>query len=530
VNKRAGDRQALPHPLFYGDNYTMSDKFIERRIVTGFIISDAYVSQIIDVYDPAYIEASVAKQIISWCVEHYRKYKKAPGIHIEDIFTAHLPKLQKEQAQDIEEILEGLSDEYERKQFNADYLLDQTKEYFDKQNVAQFAADINDNLEKGDVGEAKSIASNFKTPATEVSKAIDPFKSPMALKEAFQQKSEPLIKFPRALGQFWNDQLVRGGFVALLGPEKRGKTFMLLELAVRGIMSGSNVVFFQAGDMSEKEQLRRMGIYFSKRSDKEKYCKGMYIPVIDCMYNQNDSCRSKDRECDFGIFEELEDEKFSKITMEQLVEKAKEFPDYIPCRNCQHAKIVPWIKWRPPVPVLTWKYAYKKMKAFRKKYSKQFKLVTYPNDTLNTHIMGSQLDLLEREGFIPDICLLDYADIMGPEIVPGMMMDFRNQQNQRWKSLRRMSQERHALYITATQADAASYEQDTLNKSNFSEDKRKYAHVTAMYGLNQTEREKQIGIMRLNELVVRDGDFNAANQCKILQRLQMGRPFLGSYL
>jgi hypothetical protein len=97
--------------------------------------------------------------------------------------------------------------------------------------------------------------------------------------------------------------------------------------------------------------------------------------------------------------------------------------------------------------------------------------------------------------------------------------------------LRAISQERHSLVVTATQADARSYAQNTLNLSNFSEDKRKYAHVTAMYGLNQDPkgREKMLGIMRINELVVREGIFNANNDVIILQDLRSGRPFLESY-
>ena len=66
---------------------------------------------------------------------------------------------------------------------------------------------------------------------------------------------------------------------------------------------------------------------------------------------------------------------------------------------------------------------------------------------------------------------------------------------------------------------------------NIAEDKRKYAHVTAMWGLNQDPkgREKKLGIMRLNELVVREGIFNIHNEVAILQDLRSGRPFLESY-
>jgi hypothetical protein len=86
----------------------------------------------------------------------------------------------------------------------------------------------------------------------------------------------------------------------------------------------------------------------------------------------------------------------------------------------------------------------------------------------------------------------------------------------------------HCLVITATQAAASSYDHATQRLSDFSEDKRKYAHCTAMYGLNQTDQEKKIGLMRLNELVVREGDYDRSTTISVLQRLQMGRVFLGS--
>jgi hypothetical protein len=80
-----------------------------------------------------------------------------------------------------------------------------------------------------------------------------------------------------------------------------------------------------------------------------------------------------------------------------------------------------------------------------------------------------------------------------------------------------------------TQIKALGYSKELLSMNDFSEDKRKFAHVTAMYGLNQTSEEKQIGIMRINELVVREADFNPLRPITILQRLQIGRPYLGAY-
>jgi hypothetical protein len=53
-----------------------------------------------------------------------------------------------------------------------------------------------------------------------------------------------------------------------------------------------------------------------------------------------------------------------------------------------------------------------------------------------------------------------------------------------------------------------------------------------MYGLNQDPlgREKKIGIMRINEMVKREGDFNNKNVIHVLQNLRRGQPFIGCYL
>ena len=140
------------------------------------------------------------------------------------------------------------------------------------------------------------------------------------------------------------------------------------------------------------------------------------------------------------------------------------------------------------------------------------------------------LDIWERQdGFVPDVIVIDYADLLAPD--GGGVQEFRHKQDQVWKSLRALSQERHVLTVTATQADADSYKKDSLSLSNFSEDKRKLAHVTAQYGLNQDPqgKEKRLGILRVNEIVVREGEFSPDNEVTVLQDLAAGRAYLESF-
>jgi len=225
-----------------------------------------------------------------------------------------------------------------------------------------------------------------------------------------------------------------------------------------------------------------------------------------------------------GVFEQGEEINYKSLQM-----TFRNNPEYRICRNCKDIEGAPWLIPNPTTNLLTWKEAYKAARKWRKKYRKQFRLSTYANETLSVSEIKAVLDIWERnEEFIPDVIIIDYADLLTSD--PDIRgLDFRNRQNIIWQRLRALSQLRHCLVITATQAAASAYGKDLLSMSDFSEDKRKYAHVTAMYGVNQTDEEKQIGIMRINQIVVREDDFLTSKPVHVLQRLQIGKPVLESY-
>jgi hypothetical protein len=515
-----------------------TDKFIERRILTGLIISTEYIQRVRRIWDIKLLQAPVARRVAEWCIIFFDKYDEAPAKEIESIFRKESKKLKKEEAEDIEDILSDLSEEYERKKkFNVDYLYDQTIQYFDEVHLRDFAESVLDDVDRGKLTEAKSNIGNYSTPTATLDDYLDlsdPLQLEEAIDRAFASIGDPLFRFPRALGEFMNDKLMRGGFMAFMAPEKRGKTFWLLYLAMTAARQRVNVAFFQAGDMNQEEQLMRVCVHLTKRPNKKKYCGTFYQPVRDCIKNQLDDCNLKQRECDFGIFDD-KDERFvrSNARKSDLLEQLKEYPDYKPCYNCdkfwKKKYGAPWLK---KINVgedpLTKEDAYKVAKKFFVKNSRRFRLSTHPNSSLTVSEIKNILDLWERQdGFVADLIIVDYADILAPEITG----DFRHQENDKWKKLRGLSQERKALVVTVTQTDADSYDQNTLGLKNYSEDKRKFGHVTAMFGLNQDKegREKEIGIMRINEIVIREGEFSKLNQVHLLQNLRIGQPCLASY-
>jgi hypothetical protein len=504
----------------------MEDEFIERKICIGAISSTEYLTGITSIWNPVLIESATARMLCLWSKEYFDQYEKAPGRDIEGIYSSKLKTgLQKEHAEWIEDVLESLSDESVQEPINASYLIDQTRIYFKERSLRILSDDIQFELDKGQISNAEDLLSQYSPIQTTECNYLDPFglEAKEVVKSAFAEREQPLIKFPKAFGAFWNRELVRGGFVALMGSEKKGKSMLLVELAMKALKAGSHVAFFQAGDMTESQQLRRIAIYLTERSNEERYCRGQWIPEPDCLLHQLDTC---DKNCREGNARLFKNEK--EINFESLSTIARANPEHIPCYNCTNdRKGASWLKWREGKQPLTWTQAYRALRTFGKKQSSKFRISTHANGTLSVQgIKGVLSQWQKQDGFIPDVVIIDYADLLVSDV---SRLDFRHQQNNIWQQLRNLSQERNALVLTVTQIAARGYGKDLLSMDDFSEDKRKMAHVTACYGLNQTPDEKRIGIMRINPIVIRESDFDTHKPVTILQRLQIGRPFLGSW-
>jgi hypothetical protein len=510
---------------------------IERKILIALITQTEFMRQIHTMWKSEYMESSAARMMAEWCWEYYKKYKKAPLHDIENIYIKKLKrtKIDKDLAEEIEhEILPSLSEEYEKENVNNLYLIEETKAYFVERQLTIFQQTLETLLDKGKFEEANALATNFRVNTFAETEGLD-LSHPALLDvidRAFDTTFQNVVKFPGALGDFWNDQLVRGSLIGILASEKKGKSFLLLEFMMRAYHQKKKIVFFQAGDMTENQQIMRICTYLAKKSNKEKYCGIQYIPVQDCVKNQLDTCDKKIRECDFGVFhKDSEKDLREELDMDELKEAYHENPKYKACFNC-----VEWTKnrwgspWLQQVEIktpLTATLAKKLAKKFFIDTNRSVKLYTYANGTLTLSMINQKLDELKEEGFEPELILIDYGDLIEPEV----KMEFRHQENAKWKGMRKISQERDALVIVPTQADANSYSLDRLTMKNFNEDKRKFAHVTAMYGLNQdTEgREKKMGILRINKIVVREEEFHVSDEVYVLQNLSIGRPFLGSY-
>jgi len=165
----------------------------------------------------------MARRIATWCWEYFDKYERAPGRDIESIYYNAIRENQipKNLAEEIEQdILPGLSREYEREGLDVTPLLDATDKYLNDQHVKMFTATVEALSAEGKREEAEKMIREFK-PLGTAKRNLDTFIVPI------ERIRERRRKHPRTLLQPW---LKEGQTTILYGNYGSGKS--LLSIAI----------------------------------------------------------------------------------------------------------------------------------------------------------------------------------------------------------------------------------------------------------------------------------------------------------
>lgn len=455
------------------------DGSIEKQIVTGMIIDDVVLGSISSKWDKEEGLFSVkwANVVAGWCIRYYDKYGKAPDHNIQNIFETWAAKNKNpETIELIESFLVGLSKKSKKikKNFNAQLILDTAKEYFNKVQAERFLKQAENVLETEGTTKFFNTLQEIKQIEIGVGSTHSVFSDESVARKTFAENvREPLIKWPGEAGLFYGNIFERDSFVSFMGPEKSGKTFHLLDVAFRAVMQGRNVAFFEVGDLS----VNQINMRFYTRVAKHPVKPGkVSIPT--------------GLEIIQGMLKVPTQEKDYKVGLS--FEKAWE--------------------------------ASKHLLGGKKK--DPLRVSVHPNNSISVTGVKSILnDWKQKDKWVPDIIVIDYADILAP-INGGE--ESRHQINSTWKGLRALSQEYHACVVTATQTNAASYDTESLTRGNFSEDKRKNAHITAMIGINQSAHEKPLGLQRMNIIQLREDYFSPDEELLIAGCFALANPMIRS--
>lgn len=444
----------------------------ERRILIAMVMSKDFLSQAVNAMDLELIDTAHYKVVAEWCIDHFKQYGKAPKSHIEDYYHKWSEDNTNTELVDaVRAFLESLSEEQDKaKGINVPYMCDQLAQFITKRRVIRVKESIEHSTLEGNFKEAEQSIVTYKMTTVGHEDGSDALNDDAVWDQSFTEARETVIPFEGDAGKFFNYAMTRGSLIAIQAPEKCGKSWWCIEFAMRALRHRKKVAFFEVGDLLRSELYVRFGMRYTKRPQWQRQCGRILVPS-HIEVDDNESCGYR---VDSKVIEVKH-----TVTKESSKRGRTKFQ-----RACGHSPDVPY-----------------------------FMTSTHPNSSINVQGISNILDMWKsKHDFHPDVIVIDYSDILAPENTGRKHEQDRNVVNDTWKALRRLSQERHALVITPTQAKADSYnvtnEPILQTMKSFSDDKRKLAHVTGMIGLNQTPEEKEMQGMRLNWIVLRGAPYN----------------------
>ena len=455
----------------------------DRTIVAAMAVNRRVLGAVAARWEPNLFPSRWTNLVASWCVGYYKKYGRPPSRALAVSFDkwSQSKKRDQETVNRIAEFLRDLSKDAQkvRKSLNPDFVIDLAAEHFTAAKLRLLSEDLNELVEDGEVHKARALVDGFRPVDMGKGGGVNFFNDKEAVFRVFDRKTDPLIRFPGALGTFFEPAMERERFVCVEGPTSVGKSWLLQEFAVTAVEQKRRVAFFGVGDMTQDQYGTRLLMRVARRPfNATAPNRPLKIP--------RDMVPSAS-----GPPQVLYDEKSFRKPMDR--EKA-----WGACKKF----VEPWGDGE----------------VF-------FKLSCHVNDSINVSQIRTILDGWARDGWVPDAVVVDYADVLAP--LDGRA-ETRDQINATWKALKAMSQTYHCLVITASQTDADSYNAKALTKSNFSNDRRKNDHVDAMIGINQTEPEKDAGVYRFNYLKARDWEYGESKFLYVAGCLALARPFMYS--
>lgn len=445
----------------------------ERLIVKGLIVSKEYASQVAPVLDTDLLDSRFIKTVVTWCLNYFQEFKKAPGKTIEDIYRSKSDKLDDESRTAISTMLTSLSDEFDNeKELNYRYYCIQTEKYLDKQKLKRLSEKIKIEVSQDNISEAKNAITNYSQVRVAQSEGVDLFKDREKIKSLLNRKeSDVIFHFPGALGNVIAD-CARGEFVAFTAPEKRGKSWWLQESSLWSLLAGKSTVVFNL-EMLESQVIMRLAQRLTGQPLIEKNL-GCPVPYLD-----RDGKTVRTRKSTKKLLTPAEADK--KI-----------------------ASLFPLVR------------------------GARYKFICWPPSSHSLADVKQQLHIWEQEdGYIPDTVIVDHADRLVPE---RKYTELRHGIDSIWEGLKGLAIEKSCLVLSATHSKLASARKRITEETATAEDKRKAGHVDRMIALNQTIQEARDGLMRVNVIYERNASAHRHLDVMVLQQLAIGHPYLGSFV
>lgn len=439
----------------------------ERDIILGLIVSDDFCKEIVPILKSTYFEIDYARIVSSWITTYYNEFGKSPKRDIVKLYRSKCSEIHDEALLDnIFTFINRIDSDYDSlSSFNCDYAISESVKYLKKKSLENLSKDIESYLLSNDVDKAEYVLTKYKKVEQNSGESVSILNDSETVLISFTEEKDKLFSFSGAFGRLVGD-IHREDFVAYLAGMKAGKSFMLIDAGIEALKNGLKVVFFSL-EMSRSQMVKRIWRTLSGQVTEDLT---FQIPYF------------------------IEDGDKYIIENKTVNKKASSILD-----------------------------VEKKQKSLKRLFrGGEFIVFAEPAYSLTVEKLETKLDDLEIEGFIPDVIIVDYADIM----CPSEKGEYRHQLDSIWKRLRALAQRRKAVVFTASQTNRGGLSGD-IELEDVAEDIRKVAHVTSMVAISRNKYCKENNLAILSQLAVREGEA-VTRKVIATQCLALGRPVIDS--
>jgi replicative DNA helicase len=489
---------------------------LDRRIIIALITSTEYCTRAIPILKADYFDSKYGEILFRWVNDYYRKYKKAPGKEITNLYRDNRGQLQDAERSLVKELLQSLSDDYESNGLNVGYMMEQTQKHVRLRSLEVLHERMGSQLETGKVDKAEKEVESYRRVLQLTSGFVNPFDA-SEIEECFIDAEDDVVfnlpgKLGRMAGPFQRHELT-----GWLAPMKRGKSFVLQEVALRSTFNNKRTVVFSL-EMSKKQMKRRLIRRITAMSEMFKSGDWVY-PIFDCVHNQIGDCKKAERTNRIPLF-------VAGDTGKPPYHPKMKYRPCTACRGHKGFSVATWFELKHRGK-LDMRSALKQARAMKTMYKNNLRIRAFPAYSASISDIKAELQMLQdMEGFVAEHIVLDYADITKPE--DARLSENRDRLDHTWKMIKNLGDEMDCHVSTASQSTRKSVDKKSLTYTDTAEDIRKAAHVNKMFALNQTPQEKFEGVMRISKIAEREGSFHEEAFAYVLQQPALSQIFLDS--
>jgi replicative DNA helicase len=441
---------------------------LQENILTLLCFDKQAASIIVGSIDIDLFENSIYRNIAKAAVGYLRKYKKPAGSHLQDLLEDYLQderkgKLYHRALQDLTDLSATI---------NAEYVLAQLGKFVRRQTLRKGITEAAARIQEDDLEQAESII--LKAVRTR----LTTFEAGIHISDTRYLDADNFDR-PDLVGlgvKVLDDAYIspaRKELFTFLGPRNVGKTWALVNAGRFASMQHWKVAHITL-EMSDKKLWSRYVQAFFSLTKRE--AAAVTIPQF---------LRGKNGNLENIIFKNLERRRAISDPAARAKIKAK-----IEATQGRMSVIV-----------------------------RQF-----PTSQLTTEGLVAYLEGLEAsEGFVPDMVVIDYPELMKLDI-KNLRLDIGRQ----FRDLRGVAVERNLAMVGASQTNRAGSKAKIITMNDMSEDISKADISDNIVSLNQTAAENKLGLMRL---FVAKGRDERKGQCVLVaQSYALGQFCLDSMM